>query len=460
MYIYIIMNLGYFIETGIPGNDIESIKKFLSRLRPMHIIIMKDNFSDKNNLSILIKEINKFYINDLKLNKPIFSIDQEGGNVIRINDIDYVPSNYCLGFINKMNVSRLAGIITGSELRSLGILWNHAPVLDILESTKNPVILERSFGKDPKKVSRLGKSYIKGIQSAGVAATAKHFPGHGSVIEDSHVTLPVDNRDINEIKISMMPFISAIEAGVKSIMISHVLYQSIDDLPASLSKNIDSILRKNLNFNGVSVTDSINMRALSSNFSVKEIAMRSNADIIESVDPETSIELMDFIKIKDIKKDSYQRIINLIPDNHIKIPDTNMSFISYMCVKKFRGKYLNKDMKTDVIFMPNISKTLVETGRIDYKNVILLLKEKIKNINFFDYENYDGNARQIIIIGRNLHIKNYELMNLTFKKRSFYISTGINCDINDVPESMGYISCFSTKPESVYFALLKSFGLI
>ncbi|SMD31408.1 glycoside hydrolase family 3 N-terminal domain-containing protein [Picrophilus oshimae] len=454
------MNYGYFIETGIPGDDIENIKKFLSKLRPMHIILMRGNFSNKRELASLISKINKFYINDLKLNRPVFSIDQEGGNVIRISDIDYLPSNYCLGFINRADISRMAGLITGSELRSIGILWNHAPVLDLLESPKNPVILERSFGKNSKKVSKLGKSYINGLQSAGVAATAKHFPGHGGVIEDSHLTMPVDNRNINEIKTSMMPFVSAINSGVKSIMLSHVLYSSIDDVPASLSKRINDILRRDLNFTGVSVTDSIDMKALSSNFSIREIAMRSNADIIESVDPETSIELMDFIKFKDINRDSYKRIINLVPDHYIKMPDKGMSFISYMCVKKFRGKYLSKDIETDIIFMPNISRTLVETGRIDYKNVISMLKKRIKRINIFDYENYNGSARQVIIIGRNLHIKNYELKDLTFKKRSFYISTGINCDINNVPGGTGYISCFSTKPESVYLAILRAFGLI
>ena len=142
------MHNGYFIQSGISGNDINQIKNFLGKVKPSSIILNKNNFHGLVELKNIIHEINHFYKIDLNIDIPYFAIDQEGGNVVRIMDIDYIPSNYALGRINNLNLTRYAAMVTGFKLNSYGIKWNLAPDLDILKNTENKVILERSFSKD------------------------------------------------------------------------------------------------------------------------------------------------------------------------------------------------------------------------------------------------------------------------------------------------------------------------
>ncbi|MEM4221349.1 MAG: glycoside hydrolase family 3 N-terminal domain-containing protein, partial [Thermoplasmata archaeon] len=123
-----------------------------------------------------------------------------------MRDINYIPSNYALGKIDKKNTSYYAGALTGYELNEIGIRWNLAPVLDTLSNKENFSILERSFSEYVDNVSRNGSSFIMGLQDFGVSATAKHFPGIGSVFEDPHEKLPRDLRNIHSIWNTMKPF--------------------------------------------------------------------------------------------------------------------------------------------------------------------------------------------------------------------------------------------------------------
>ena len=222
------MRPGYFIQSGINGNDFESIKKYLKKVLPGSILVSRKNFRNSAELSELIKNINKFYRIENGIEEPYYAIDQEGGNVIRLSDVNYIPSNLALGKINDINLTYYSGLKTGYDLASVGINWNLAPDLDILKNFSNPVILERSFGTDIDTVSEHGIAYIKGLRKYGVASTAKHFPGHGFVSADSHKILPVDTRNISEIYNDMAPFVKSSENNVDSIMISHVEYENID----------------------------------------------------------------------------------------------------------------------------------------------------------------------------------------------------------------------------------------
>ena len=202
---------------------------------------------------------------------PVFAIDQEGGNVVRIPWLNYNPSNYFLGQVNNEKLTNYVGLVTGSDLYRLGIRWNLAPVLDILNNY-NQVLLERSFGEDVETVAVNGAAYISGLQNQGVAATAKHFPGHGGVLEDSHQTLPRDKRSMNALLNDAFPFKAAIKAGVRAVMLSHVLYEGLDpDNPATLSQKAYDLLRKTFQFNGLVITDSVDMKAVSQNYSTTEI---------------------------------------------------------------------------------------------------------------------------------------------------------------------------------------------
>ena len=172
------MRTGLFLQTGIYGMDRVRSRNIINKIKPGSIILMGRDFTGLDSIRELIKWIFEIYDKELKIARPLIAIDQEGGNVVRIRDLDYLPSNYALGVLGSKAVSRYSGMLTGYQLYSLGIEWNLAPVLDTFSNPDNPIVMERSFGSDPELVSDLGDSYIEGIQSAGVSATAKHFPGH------------------------------------------------------------------------------------------------------------------------------------------------------------------------------------------------------------------------------------------------------------------------------------------
>ena len=152
-------------------------------------------------------------------------------------------------------------------MNEIGIRWNRAPVLDTLTNKENFSILERSLSEYVDNVSRNGSSFIMGLQDFGVSATAKHFPGIGSVFEDPHEKLPRDLRNIHSIWNTMKPFIDAINIGVKSIMVSHVLVKEIDqDFPISLSQKSYNLIRKELGYDGILITDSLDMKAISTKY--------------------------------------------------------------------------------------------------------------------------------------------------------------------------------------------------
>jgi beta-N-acetylhexosaminidase len=168
---------------------------------------------------------------------------------------------------------------------TLGINQNYAPVLDVNVNPANPVIGIRSFGEDPSHVARLGQHYIRGLQSAGVLATAKHFPGHGDTHQDSHKTLPtVDHPRARLESVELVPFRAAVAAELASIMTAHVVFSALDTeaLPATLSARVlTDVIRDELNFTGMVVTDSMEMQAIAQGYGTvrgAEMAIHAGAD--------------------------------------------------------------------------------------------------------------------------------------------------------------------------------------
>lgn len=198
---------------------------------------------------------------------PLVGIDQEGGQLMAVaNGATELPGNMALGATRSATLAEKAGWVTGRELRAMGVNLNFAPILDVNINPKNPVIGIRSFGDDPKLVGELGAALIKGVQSQGVIATAKHFPGHGDTDSDSHLASPVVNHDITRLnEVEIAPFVTAIQAGVGAIMTAHVIYPALDaDNAATLSKPIlTDLLRRQLCFDGLIITDAMDMHAVS-----------------------------------------------------------------------------------------------------------------------------------------------------------------------------------------------------
>ncbi len=242
----------------------------------------------------------------------LISVDAETGVGMRFGDATNFPWNMAVAATGNPEYARRIGIVTGREARALGIVHVFAPVLDVNNNADNPVINVRSYGEDPETVGRFGVAFMQGLQSQGVLATAKHFPGHGDTNVDSHRGLPmIDHSRESLEKTELVPFRQAIAAGIGSIMIAHIGLPQIDPteikplkkairvdaeegaeivdlkatVPATLSPIVQTqILRKELNFQGLIVTDAMGMSGLTLYFDQKEAGVRAflaGADILE-----------------------------------------------------------------------------------------------------------------------------------------------------------------------------------
>ena len=199
----------------------------------------------------------------------VIAIDEEGGDVTRLFAAAGAPfpGNAVLGRMDDLDNTRETAAAIGWSLRGVGCTVNFAPCVDVNSRSDNPVIGVRSFGSDTEMVARHGRAWVAGLQSTGVAASAKHFPGHGDTAQDSHVSLPVVNRSLAELRErELRPFAAAIEAECRVIMTSHVLLPQLDgNHPATMSRVVlHDLLRGELDFSGVVVSDALDMAGASS----------------------------------------------------------------------------------------------------------------------------------------------------------------------------------------------------
>jgi beta-N-acetylhexosaminidase len=212
--------------------------------------------------------------------EPVIAIDEEGGDVTRISHqsgSDY-PGNAALGAVDDVALTRAVYAALGADLAVLGINLNLAPAVDVNTEAHNPVIGTRSFGSDPALVARHAAAAVAGMQSAGVAACAKHFPGHGSTMADSHLELATIDAPLSVLRArDLPPFEAAIAAGVRAIMPSHLLIPELSgELPASLSRvALTDLLRGELGFTGVIVSDGLEMRAVRDRYGIPEAAVQA-----------------------------------------------------------------------------------------------------------------------------------------------------------------------------------------
>ncbi|MDU7471976.1 MAG: beta-N-acetylhexosaminidase [Paenibacillus macerans] len=221
---------------------------------------------------------------------PLFiSIDQEGGMVARLDHegMSRIPGNMALGAANDPKLAEQVAALAAREMALLGINFNFAPCVDVNNNPANPVIGVRSFGEDPQLVARHATAAIRGYRSQGVIATAKHFPGHGDTDADSHLGLAVVPHGKERLReVELVPFRRAIAAEVDAIMTAHVIFPAFepDEIPATLSRRVlTELLREELGYRGLIVTDCLEMQAISRHFGVAEGAVRAiaaGADLI------------------------------------------------------------------------------------------------------------------------------------------------------------------------------------
>ena len=217
---------------------------------------------------------------ELNLPPLIIATDQEGGQLMAFGDGTPLPGNLAIGATRSIELARKAGQVLGRELAALGINVNYAPCADVNINPRNPVVGVRSFGEDPNLVGELAAAMIEGIQSQGVAATVKHFPGHGDTANDSHHGLGIVSHSRERLHaVELTPFRAALKADVKLVMTAHLAIPSIDGAnapPATLSPNIiNGLLRNELGYNGVVVTDAMDMHAIRQGELLREDALRA-----------------------------------------------------------------------------------------------------------------------------------------------------------------------------------------
>jgi beta-N-acetylhexosaminidase len=210
----------------------------------------------------------------------LIAIDQEGGGVVRLPQAAVPPGVMALGAADDPALTEALGAATGRGLRRIGVNVDFAPVADVQSNPANPVIGDRSFGADPALVSRHVAAFVVGLQGSGVAATLKHFPGHGDVAVDSHLGLPRLEADRERLDtLEWPPFVAGIEAGAEAVMSAHVVASAVDrERPATLSRALlEGVLRDRLGFGGVVFSDALEMRAISQRWGVPEAAVLASA---------------------------------------------------------------------------------------------------------------------------------------------------------------------------------------
>jgi beta-N-acetylhexosaminidase len=210
---------------------------------------------------------------------PFIGIDQEGGRVTRLPaPFLTLPPMRVLGELDDLGLTRRAARAVGAELAAVGINLDFAPVLDVDSNPDNPVIGDRSFGRDPRTVMRHGVAFLQGLQDQNVLACGKHFPGHGDTSVDSHLDLPVITLDRARLeRIELPPFRAASGAGIASFMTAHVVCEALDPgVPATLSRAIcASLLRAEIGFEGVLFSDDLEMAAVAARYPVEEAAVEA-----------------------------------------------------------------------------------------------------------------------------------------------------------------------------------------
>ena len=261
---------GQRLFIGVFGHDVtDETRRLVAELQPAGFVIFARNVVAPRQVA----ELNRALGELLPASRPaLISVDQEGGRVARVREPATVfPPMRAVGRANQPELTERVGAAMARELRAMGFHVDFAPCADVDSNPDNPVIGDRSFGPDPSQVARHVAAYVRGMQGEGVAACAKHFPGHGDTDVDSHKALPTVARPIEELRrTELPPFQAAVDAGVASVMTSHVMFPAWDlHWPCTLSTRIlPPLLREELGFQGVVFSDDLDMKAVADGWPV------------------------------------------------------------------------------------------------------------------------------------------------------------------------------------------------
>lgn len=393
--------------TVITDHAIELIKKY----KVGNIILFARNANHPKQLYELNQSLQKLAMEELGI--PLFiSIDQEGGMVTRLfHGATFFPGAMTISAANDLHDAYLVGDHMGRELISLGINMNLAPVLDVNNNPKNPVIGVRSYSDDPNRVSDYGIEFMKGLQNH-VIATGKHFPGHGDTYLDSHLALPRVDYPIERLEnVELVPFKRAIKQGIKALMSSHIDFPAFTEngLPTTLSRKcLTGLLREKLGFEGLIVTDGMEMKAVQDHYGTVEaslMAIQAGANLVcvchsEPLQKETVIRVKKAIDNNELSHfELNERVMRVLkykeeledisldqPYETVKeiIEDKKTKDFSYQITRKaatlIKGKPL--ELKKEAIFIGVFPKATTQADDTDgLYDIISQLKKELPHLN-------------------------------------------------------------------------------
>ena len=337
--------VGQILHVGIRGKtpDVYTIHD-IGKLHAGGVILFAANLGDKESIKKLNSDLQTLSMQSSGI--PLFiSIDQEGGRIARIPE-ESSPGAMAMGQTENPFYAEEVGFFTAYSLKKLGFNMNLAPVLDVNNNPDNPVINTRSFGSSPDLVASMGIAHAKGIREALVVPVIKHFPGHGDTNTDSHLDLPQINKSFEELeKMELIPFRKSIEEGAEALMSAHILFPALDgEMPATLSpKIIRGILRDKLKYDGLVMTDAMEMHAISKRYRPEDSAKKAflaGADIILLT---TTGPVTDRI---------YNSLLDAFKKGELSESDLDRSVLRQISLKHKYGyfhsldsKYANKDLK-------------------------------------------------------------------------------------------------------------------
>lgn len=258
---------GQLVFAGFRGTEVpRDLAVLLAQGRVGGVVLFSRNIESPEQLRELCDALHQAAPPELP---PLVAIDQEGGRVQRLRApwTEWPPMRQ-LGDRDEPEATRAFADALARELVDLRIHLDFAPVVDVDTNPQNPVIGDRSFGREPSRVIRHARAVIEGLQAGGVAACAKHYPGHGDTDTDSHLRLPRVRHDLHRLReVELAPFAAAIAAGVASIMTAHVVFEAVDrHRPATLSPDVMALLREELRYDGVVFSDDLEMKAVADHY--------------------------------------------------------------------------------------------------------------------------------------------------------------------------------------------------
>jgi beta-N-acetylhexosaminidase len=272
-----IRRAGERLLVGFPGHEPSpDLKTLIRQYGVGGVVLFARNVDGPEQVAELVRELQSLARAARHELPLLVAVDQEGGRVARLKEPWTLwPAARTLGRTGSEDHARRFGRALGEELKACGINLGLAPVMDVDTNPRNPVIGDRSFSEDPALAGRMGSAFIRGLQEEGIAACAKHFPGHGDTLIDSHLDLPVvehSRRRLEEVE--LVPFREAIAAGVAAVMTAHIVVRELDEnLPSTLSPVVlGELLRKKLAFQGVVLSDDLEMKAVAARYRPGELA--------------------------------------------------------------------------------------------------------------------------------------------------------------------------------------------